>query len=140
MSNSPIILTIITNNIIFIIKKIIITFKHNYYLSILFPNSFITVILSTNFTERGEISLLTKWDKTRIALEYSVDLVVELPNTLEEGVLETLDELKRRGSDIVVLTNWYTESQRKRLAKEEGLMCGISSGTNVAAALKLAKK
>ena len=28
----------------------------------------------------------------------------------------------------------------KRLAKEEGLMCGISSGTNVAAALKLAEK
>lgn len=28
----------------------------------------------------------------------------------------------------------------KRLAAEEGIMCGISSGTNVAAALKLAKK
>ena len=28
----------------------------------------------------------------------------------------------------------------KRLAREEGLMCGISSGTNVAAALKLAEK
>ena len=26
------------------------------------------------------------------------------------------------------------------LVKEEGLMCGISSGSNVAAALKLAKK
>ena len=44
-----------------------------------FPNSFITVVLSTNFSERGEISMLTKWDKTRLALEYGVDLVVELP-------------------------------------------------------------
>ena len=28
----------------------------------------------------------------------------------------------------------------KRLAKEEGIMCGISSGTNVVAALMLAEK
>ena len=44
-----------------------------------FPNSFITLILTTNFSERGEISLLTKWDKTRICLKYGVDLVIELP-------------------------------------------------------------
>ena len=28
----------------------------------------------------------------------------------------------------------------RRLAREEGIMCGISSGTNVAAAIALAKK
>ena len=44
-----------------------------------FPKSFITVILTTNFSERGEISLLSKWDKTRICLKYGVDLVIELP-------------------------------------------------------------
>ena len=45
----------------------------------LFPDSFITLVLSASFTERGEFSFLTKWDKTRIALKYQVDLVVELP-------------------------------------------------------------
>ena len=45
----------------------------------MFPDSLITLVLSTNFTERGELSFLTKWDKTKIALEYNVDLVIELP-------------------------------------------------------------
>ena len=45
----------------------------------MFPDSFITLVLSASFTERGEFSYLTKWDKTRIALKYKVDLVVELP-------------------------------------------------------------
>ncbi len=45
----------------------------------MFPDSFITLVLSASFTERGEFSYLTKWDKTRIVLKYKVDLVVELP-------------------------------------------------------------
>lgn len=45
----------------------------------MFPDSFITLVLSASFTERGEFSYLTKWDKTRIALKYKIDLVVELP-------------------------------------------------------------
>ena len=44
-----------------------------------FPDSFITLVLSTNFTQRGEISTLTKWEKTKLSLTYGVDLVVELP-------------------------------------------------------------
>jgi len=42
--------------------------------------------------------------------------------------------------DIYVVTDAEAIETSKRLAREEGLMCGISSGTNVAAAIKLAKK
>lgn len=42
--------------------------------------------------------------------------------------------------DIYVVTDSEALETSKALAREEGLMCGISSGTNVAAALKLAKK
>ncbi len=42
--------------------------------------------------------------------------------------------------EIYVVTDEEALRTAKRLAREEGLMCGISAGTNVAAALKLAKK
>ena len=42
--------------------------------------------------------------------------------------------------EIYVVTDEEALSTAKRLAREEGLMCGISAGRNVAAALKLAKK
>ncbi len=42
--------------------------------------------------------------------------------------------------DIYVVTDEEAIETAKALAAKEGLMCGISSGTNVAAALKLAEK
>ncbi len=42
--------------------------------------------------------------------------------------------------DIYVVTDQEAIETSRRLARLEGLACGISSGTNVAAALKLAKK
>lgn len=42
--------------------------------------------------------------------------------------------------DVVIITDGEAITTAKRLAREEGIMCGISSGTNVAAALKLARK
>lgn len=41
---------------------------------------------------------------------------------------------------VCIVTDEEALDTAKRLAREEGLMCGISSGTNVAAALKLAEK
>ncbi|MBR6332143.1 MAG: cysteine synthase A [Dehalococcoidales bacterium] len=43
-------------------------------------------------------------------------------------------------SSVYVVTDEEAIQTAKDLAKKEGLMCGISSGTNVAAALSLAKK
>lgn len=45
----------------------------------MFPNETITLVLAGHFLNRGEVSVLSKWDKTFLALEYGVDLVVELP-------------------------------------------------------------
>ena len=42
--------------------------------------------------------------------------------------------------EIAIISDEEALSTAKELAAKEGLMCGISSGTNVAAAIKLAKK
>lgn len=47
----------------------------------MYPGATIIAVMSSNFTERGDLSILNKWDKTEIALKYGVDLVVELPFT-----------------------------------------------------------
>ncbi|HPF83333.1 MAG TPA: nucleotidyltransferase [Bacilli bacterium] len=39
----------------------------------------IILVMSSLFLERGEVSILDKWDKTEIALNMGVDVVVELP-------------------------------------------------------------
>ena len=53
-----------------------------------------------------------------------------VPKVLNQNIYE----------DIAIITDEEALQTAKDLARLEGLMCGISSGTNVAAALKLAKK
>ena len=45
----------------------------------MYPDSVIVLVMSGNIVQRGEFSVLDKWEKTDIALDY-VDLVVELPS------------------------------------------------------------
>ena len=45
----------------------------------LYKDDTIILILSGNFTERGDVSIIDKWKKTDIALQAGVDLVIELP-------------------------------------------------------------
>lgn len=44
-----------------------------------YPKSIIILALNGYFSERGEISLLSKEDKTKLSLDYGVDIVIELP-------------------------------------------------------------
>ena len=45
----------------------------------MYPESIIIAIISTNFTQRGDISILNKWNKTKICLDNNIDIVLELP-------------------------------------------------------------
>ena len=53
-----------------------------------------------------------------------------IPDVLNQSIYE----------DVVIITDDEALQTAKDLASKEGIMCGISSGTNVAAAIKLAKK
>lgn len=68
----------------------------------MYPNSLIVLIMSSSFTQRGDISILNKWEKTEIALNYGVDLVIELPfvystqgaDIFSHGTITLLKKLK----------------------------------------------
>lgn len=45
----------------------------------MYNDSIIIAIVSSPFTQRGDVSILNKWDKARIALDNGIDLVIELP-------------------------------------------------------------
>lgn len=67
----------------------------------LYPNSIIIIVMSSSFTQRGELSILNKWEKTEIALYYGIDLIVELPfifatqsaDTFAKGAITILNNL-----------------------------------------------
>ena len=67
-----------------------------------FKDSIIILITNSCFTQRGEVSIINKWDKTKISLENDIDIVVELPfpyatqsaDIFAKGALEILNMLK----------------------------------------------
>lgn len=67
----------------------------------IYPDSRIILVMSGNFLQRGDVSLINKWDKTRIALDHGIDLVIELPfvfatqgaDKFAHGAIEILNSL-----------------------------------------------
>ena len=68
----------------------------------MYPDSNIILVMSGNITQRGDISIIDKWDKTSIALKYGIDLVIELPfiyacnssDMFTKGAIKILKELR----------------------------------------------
>ena len=68
----------------------------------LIKDDILILVLSGNFTQRGYLSLIEKYDKAKLALLYGVDLVIELPynfatqssDIFAKGSIEILNELK----------------------------------------------
>lgn len=79
-------------------------YGHLYHLNKIkemYPNSNIILVMSGWITERGDLSLIDKFKKTDIALNYGVDLVVELPlkfiqsaDYFAKGAIDILNKLK----------------------------------------------
>ncbi|MDD2435587.1 MAG: nucleotidyltransferase [Bacilli bacterium] len=68
----------------------------------LYPDDVVVLVLSGPFLQRGNLSILNKWDKTKIALEYGIDLIIELPfpfatqsaDIFAKGAIQILNHLK----------------------------------------------
>lgn len=68
----------------------------------LYPDSIIILVTNSTFTQRGEISILNKWSKTKLCLDNNIDLVFELPfayatqsaDIFAKGSLEILNHLQ----------------------------------------------
>lgn len=45
----------------------------------MYPESLIIIAMSGNYTQRGEISIINKWDKAKISINHGVDIVLEIP-------------------------------------------------------------
>ena len=68
----------------------------------MYKDDTVILVLSGNFTERGDVSILDKWKKTEIALKAGIDLVIELPfpfatqsaDYFSYGAITILEKLK----------------------------------------------
>ena len=130
---------------------------HKYHINKIkemFPNSLIVAVMNGHFSQRGDVSILNKWDKTNIALDNNIDLVIELPfpfatqaaDIFSKGAIALLDAIKvdylifgSEINDINILTKCariQLESDEYQEAVKDYLDYGINYPMSLAKALK----
>ena len=85
-----------------------------------YPEHAIVVVMTGNFTQRGECAIMDKWKRCQIALDHGVDLVIELPypfatqsaDFFAYGAITLLEKLKVEkvvfGSESNQIEDLYT--------------------------------
>ena len=120
----------------------------------LFPESIIILITNTCFSQRGEINILNKWNKTKLSLDNNIDLVVELPfayatqsaDIFAKGAITILNQLKIDtlvfGSEcdninkIIEIASTQLNNKKYDNLVKEYLKSGINYPTALSKALK----
>lgn len=115
----------------------------------LYPNSIIVLVTNNTFTQRGEISIINKWDKTKLCLDNQIDIIVELPfvyatqgaDIFAKGALEILNHLKidtlifgSESNNINLLTN-IANTQLNNPAYDQSVKSYLNKGCNYPTAL-----
>lgn len=117
-----------------------------------YPNSLIILVLNGYFTERGLISVLSKEDKTKIALDNDIDIVLELPfiyGTQSSDIfgfysVKILNELKvdhiifGSESNNITLLNKVVDIQLNDSLYDSNVKKYLSEGNNYPTAMKKA--
>ena len=114
-------------------------------------------IITGNFTQRGNTSIIDKWEKTKMALEEGCDLVIELPSlysissaeNFADGAIKILNELGIidyisfgiETDDLVPLNNianvLYNEDKEYKALLKKELSLGKSYASSRASALSM---
>lgn len=118
----------------------------------LYPDSTIILITNTTFTQRGEVSIINKWNKAELSLNNGIDLVVELPfvyatqsaDIFAKGALYILNKLKinilifgSESNNIEKLTN-IVNTQLNNTNYDKQVKNYLNSGLNYPTAMSKA--
>lgn len=95
-------------------------------------DTFVVVIMSGNFVQRGEISILDKYQRAKIAVKNGVDLVIELPfyfslqsaENFSKGAIQILNSLNtvdnlcfgyecENYKDLIYISNFQLNNKEK---------------------------
>ncbi len=120
----------------------------------LYNDSLIICVTSSCFTERGDVCIINKWDKTSIILDNSVDIVIELPysfssqsaDIFSKGAIRILNELGVNkivfGSELNDISKLYEIARKTINNKEYDLLVNkyMNEGNNYPTSCALATK